>query len=942
MEDVKPGILVRDWFNDGLIFGEEDALEINEKLLFPQRINTQSFNVFVRLPNTEKTEVQNRKYICFWDIITKYSRSNKDFFDNISNQFKSVFKVSQGVSVHLVDENIEENKLNYIYNTLDFRNKSLYYFFSPDFMETSFLENYSSFNVDVCRTLIDNCASNSVFVFDCKVDSKLIESLEKSGRELFVFCSNFDSSNIPEGEGLPNDIFTSCMTSAPRFAILMHSRTYSAYDSQIIERLEYDYVENSEYIDRVHTAFNTVSIYIIHVVEAIAFDLLDEETFVKFFRTDNVVRYMTVNFIYACKVLSNYQIYPQSFPRIPCFNTHHLWDTLDFLIGMSLFKISPNDPDFQLESSILQSFETSVSTITNLSDNFFSYELAFVPTLLLSESNRIVRSACSVLARYLFINTITIRMAIHFRCLHCVARCFIDLPAIECATCLLKFAAFSPTKCFSCLHNFLQVKEYKLSNFFGKLLNLFSESCVYVALGYLLLSGSNENAIRLFYDHMKDMDFLDLFGNRSSSSFIWSFFLLSLLYKFMNDPLKQKVLLYIENCVQICKSEVRFAAIEFLEVFIKDGKDDKIKNTIKALSTDMSDKVRICILRFAQCYSDEEFMNKLSEDIYSSVQVDLSKLEYIKKMRISDLYRNIILKVDSRSLMSTNELTCLVEAKKISFDSATAQPIATKLRYTRGGILSFGSVDGSVYMMNDSSRFNAVKCFNNERVGAHDILYNNNDYFVAALNCNRIFKLVSHDGNSRTCYHIPSNKFSGDNHSLSLQQSSASMAFYSGKEIQIYDLNLLKNTQNLTFQPINICKFSSVYHSILTVCCNTSIYVRDLRQGGGNIADISFDLRVIGAECSSGILTATEDGCISAIDLRNTSSKICIRKPSGRTYKFFEAGNDAYALASTTHYEVYSATETLNQSNIVVKDIACGVDGCYFSYLSDGNKIITI
>ncbi|EKE41945.1 WD domain, G-beta repeat-containing protein [Entamoeba nuttalli P19] len=75
------------------------------------------------------------------------------------------------------------------------------------------------------------------------------------------------------------------------------------------------------------------------IIEAIAWNVLPAELFMKLFRQDIAVASLFRHFILACRIMKKFNYKPQSFPELPDTSNHLLWKTWDSVLELAIPKL---------------------------------------------------------------------------------------------------------------------------------------------------------------------------------------------------------------------------------------------------------------------------------------------------------------------------------------------------------------------------------------------------------------------------------------------------------------------------------------------------------------------------------------------------------------------------------------------------------------------------
>ena len=148
---------------------------------------------------------------------------------------------------------------------------------------------------------------------------------------LFGACSQGES--LPLNPGYPADIFTACMTTPLRMAILWfcnHS-LLSTVPPEAAADLPGSMSDRLSPLGELSWIFTTIT-------DTIAWNTLPREMFQRYFRQDSHVANLFRNFLLADRIMRSLNCVPVSYPRLPPTFNHPLWETWDLAVDMCLMQ----------------------------------------------------------------------------------------------------------------------------------------------------------------------------------------------------------------------------------------------------------------------------------------------------------------------------------------------------------------------------------------------------------------------------------------------------------------------------------------------------------------------------------------------------------------------------------------------------------------------------
>ena len=224
---------------------------------------------------------------------------------------------------------------------------------------------------------------------------------------LFFSCS--EGEQMPKSADYPIDLFTSCLTSPSRMALIWHSRNYFCFQSGCLQPLRTLFFEeinkDSEENTRIKQLLEELKTTLKAVVESMALEVMDPEMFVEYFRTNQTLSNLCINFILACRILNSFNVHPVSYPSFPDFNDYSQWNTFDLRLDATLYLIqNKNSENSMLSyhyfmSQTLLSMENFIKVSLENENDSIPCELSFFHEIL--NDKDLFQNACDVLAKYL-------------------------------------------------------------------------------------------------------------------------------------------------------------------------------------------------------------------------------------------------------------------------------------------------------------------------------------------------------------------------------------------------------------------------------------------------------------------------------------------------------------------------------------------------------------
>jgi len=226
------------------------------------------------------------------------------------------------------------------------------------FFEFYPIENILS-SFEPCSLHIIDCNYAGLLIptYSAFIQDRYDQNLE-SDLVAFFACSH--SELIPKITGLPSDLFSSCLVSPAKTAILWHSKHYYSLNCQPLAPLDISTIDSFP-----RGVLDEIALILLRLVEAMAIELFDEKLFIRMFRSDPSLAKITTSFFLASKIFLNYGVHPKSLPEMPDLNSHSLWDTFDLRLDAALrqFMIGSIETSLSYQYFVSQSMATILKLI---------------------------------------------------------------------------------------------------------------------------------------------------------------------------------------------------------------------------------------------------------------------------------------------------------------------------------------------------------------------------------------------------------------------------------------------------------------------------------------------------------------------------------------------------------------------------------------------------
>lgn len=235
-------------------------------------------------------------------------------------------------------------------------------------MKKSSIRNLVSFpeSIDAAslRQLGESISGPSIFIFDCPNAVRLLENIINpnggySGsnmtanikKEIFAFGATYGI--LPCSSQLPYDLFTSCLLTPAKVALLMQTKTYGDLNCGVLSPIDIqeliNIINNSSIADKM---IDSLEKALEQFADRIAFESLEKNNIPLFelvFRRDPFIANLFYHYLFACRVMKCISTTPFCFPYLPDMTSHPLWDTFDLEVDRCLFSLRKNIEAFSVD-----------------------------------------------------------------------------------------------------------------------------------------------------------------------------------------------------------------------------------------------------------------------------------------------------------------------------------------------------------------------------------------------------------------------------------------------------------------------------------------------------------------------------------------------------------------------------------------------------------------
>ncbi|EAX98677.1 hypothetical protein TVAG_432270 [Trichomonas vaginalis G3] len=451
-------------------------------------------------------------------------------------------------------------------------------------------QSFDHFPIESVLTATDSC---SVHILDCDNAGALINAYRSfisdkadSGikMDLFAFFACGSRERLPRSPDLPHDVFTSCMTTPARIALLWHSRHYYCFKNGPLRPLNTDLFKSSP-----NSILDDISLILHRLVEAMAFEVFPPDLFMRVFRTDSSIAHLAANYFLACRMLSFFGVQPKSIPEMPDVSNHSLWHTFDLRLDVALQQLHSPAPDPSLSYTVF--LEQSLKTLKHLmnvstKDISFPGQLTLIPPALTTPS--LQAEGSKVLALYIDKSISAVRQMWYFPI---AVPLFQMLTSPSCNEYLL--LAVAKTLCFmpSARAILREISKETFKTVLSPLLK--QENSVFALVIATIYHFENNEAISQLVQNDWSSTILSLFDDSHTDVRLWTLLFVATFVNYIPDrDLMMKTAAKITNLSSDYSPEVRIASLHALCSLIKCDIETEIVKVAKELVHDPNSSVR--------------------------------------------------------------------------------------------------------------------------------------------------------------------------------------------------------------------------------------------------------------------------------------------------------------------------------------------------------------
>ena len=268
------------------------------------------------------------------------------------------------------------------------------------------------------KQLIQSIKIPSCFIFDADYSGLLFDDFadKKLTEDRFAFFSCGPEETLPHRIGLPADLFTSCLLTPAYVALLWGSRQFYAFRTGGLHEFPLSYFSDENGV-RPHLVSFTYEIERLlgTLVHAMGYSMLTPSQLYSCFYRDEKVGKLFVNFCLSRRIGAEIGFRPMSYPSIPDFSQHQLWEYFDLYLDRVLLRLTQMDASISVSQSMISGdfssfLEDSLLAIEHILELkvFITVpnEISMFP-LILTE-NSLFERGINALCKYIDVNQTTI------------------------------------------------------------------------------------------------------------------------------------------------------------------------------------------------------------------------------------------------------------------------------------------------------------------------------------------------------------------------------------------------------------------------------------------------------------------------------------------------------------------------------------------------------
>ncbi|EAY21112.1 hypothetical protein TVAG_282820 [Trichomonas vaginalis G3] len=478
--------------------------------------------------------------------------------------------------------------------------------------------------------IIDKTAAFGIHIIDCdfagSIYQKYIHNLTNQTvkTNFYAFFSSSPTERNPRSPGLPADLFSSCLNSPGKMALLWHSSHYFCFKSGPLQPIHIDDLSQAS-----PELIQTIDQILRGYIESMACKVLKRSQFIKYFMTDAFVSRCICGFIMAQKILDFFNIHPMSYPPLPDLRDNPQWQSFSLQLDEALYRFRQQNQNFKLNNFLSQNMQTLNLLLECNSSivDFYPY-LSVMNHVLLSQDHW--KDGCKFLANFMDGSQEALDAAWLF-------------PLIEPMRKLLSERKNDPYLLFIIAKSLCYAPQCR-KNFSTTLDTVFMKSNLLDFTLEPLTSLSAIIIIAINFRFFKQLDnheewkrriiniirfpwreYIDRMIKMGEDQAVWTLLFISSIGPFILDHISSTIFNFVDECTKNDSPNVRSAALLCLPSFLKWRFEHKIYNICHSMINDISIIVRSqLICTFVPLYELSVKQNRT--DLIKGIQSDIKYL----------------------------------------------------------------------------------------------------------------------------------------------------------------------------------------------------------------------------------------------------------------------------------------------------------------------------
>ena len=232
------------------------------------------------------------------------------------------------------------------------------------------------------KELVEKFDIPGCFIFDCDFAGSLYQVFKgMPEKDMFAFFACGPDETLTHRLGLPADLFTSCLLTPALISLLWGSRQFYAFKKGGLHQFPLSYFTDENGIKPHLLSFSfEIERLLRCLVKAMAYGAMEPKDLFNIFFRDAKAGKLFIHFCVAKRIGAEIGFTPMSYPEIPDFSRHPLWEFFDLYLDRVLLRLMEIDNGMPVSQQ-----QINGDMAAFLSDGLLAVEYAL--DLKFSESN---------------------------------------------------------------------------------------------------------------------------------------------------------------------------------------------------------------------------------------------------------------------------------------------------------------------------------------------------------------------------------------------------------------------------------------------------------------------------------------------------------------------------------------------------------------------------